>query len=93
MDVFNFVSRWLKKISDQFVRYTQFSQTTYIFILGIFVGIGGGLVSIGFRWLITASINPIRNEIVNSIMNTMKHKNKKKSILRRSMKIKRFFAV
>ncbi len=52
MDVFNFVSRWLKKISDQFVRYTQFSQTTYIFILGIFVGIGGGLVSIGFRWLI-----------------------------------------
>jgi CIC family chloride channel protein len=52
MDVFNFVSRWLKKISDLFVRYTQFSQTTYIFILGIFVGIGGGLVSIGFRWLI-----------------------------------------
>lgn len=52
MEVFNFLSRWIKKLSDLFVSYTKFSQTTYIFILGIFVGIAGGLVSIGFRWLI-----------------------------------------
>lgn len=52
MAVFNLFSRWLKKLSDSFVRYTRFSQTTYIFILGIFVGIAGGIVSVGFRWLI-----------------------------------------
>ncbi|OQX95715.1 hypothetical protein B6I21_04035 [candidate division KSB1 bacterium 4572_119] len=42
----------LKKLSDSFVQYTQFSQSTYLFILGIIVGILGGFVSIGFRWLI-----------------------------------------
>ena len=52
MQIFGLLSRWAKKISDSFVAYTQFSQTTYIFILGIIVGMAGGLVSIGFRWLI-----------------------------------------
>ncbi|MBC8185121.1 chloride channel protein [candidate division KSB1 bacterium] len=42
----------IKKLSDKFVQYTQFSQTTYVFILGIIIGILGGFVSIGFRWLI-----------------------------------------
>lgn len=52
MNVFRTLSRGARKLSDLFVRYTQFSQTTYIFILGILVGIFGGLVSVGFRWLI-----------------------------------------
>ncbi len=52
MDFFYSLSKWIKKLSDLFVRYTRFSQTTYIFILGIIVGIAGGLISIGFRWLI-----------------------------------------
>lgn len=52
MEFFNVLSSWIKKLSDLFVRYTRFSQTTYIFILGIFVGIAGGFVSVGFRWLI-----------------------------------------
>jgi len=42
----------IKKFSDKFVQYTQFSQTTYVFMLGIIIGILGGFVSIGFRWLI-----------------------------------------
>lgn len=52
MDVFRVITARVRKMSDAFVRYTQFSQTTYIFILGIIVGIAGGLISIGFRWLI-----------------------------------------
>jgi len=42
----------LKTLSDIFVRYTQFSQSTYLIILGIIVGVLGGFVSIGFRLLI-----------------------------------------
>lgn len=46
------VGYYIKKLSDKFVQYTKFSQNTYVFILGILVGILGGFVSIGFRWLI-----------------------------------------
>ena len=52
MDVFGAVAARVRKLSDAFVRYAQFSQNTYILILGIIVGIAGGFVSIGFRWLI-----------------------------------------
>ena len=43
---------FIRKLSDKFIQYTQFSQTTYVFILGIIIGILGGFVSIGFRSLI-----------------------------------------
>ena len=43
---------WLKKASDAFVHYTQFSQTTYLLILGILVGVLSGFVAVGFRLLI-----------------------------------------
>lgn len=43
---------YIKKLSDAFVRYTQFSQNTYILILAIIVGILGGFGAIGFRKLI-----------------------------------------
>ncbi|NOZ61397.1 MAG: CBS domain-containing protein [Calditrichaeota bacterium] len=43
---------WPKKVSAAFVRYTQFSQTTYILILGIIVGVLSGFVAVGFRLLI-----------------------------------------
>ncbi len=43
---------YIKKLSDAFVRYTQFSQNTYILILAIIVGVLGGFAAIGFRKLI-----------------------------------------
>lgn len=52
MDVFHAIANRIKIISDAFVRYTKFSQNTYILILGIIVGVAGGFISIGFRWLI-----------------------------------------
>jgi CIC family chloride channel protein len=52
MDFFRVVAARARKSSDAFVHYTQFSQNTYILILAIIVGIAGGFVSIGFRWLI-----------------------------------------
>ena len=42
----------IKRLSDSFVRYTQFSQNTYIIILAIIVGVLGGFAAIGFRKLI-----------------------------------------
>jgi CIC family chloride channel protein len=47
-----FVKTRIKRLSDAFVRYTQFSQNTYILILAIIVGILGGFGAIGFRKLI-----------------------------------------
>ena len=53
MDKNNIVTKGIiKRLGDKFVEYTQFSQTTYVFILGIIIGIFGGFVSIGFRSLI-----------------------------------------
>ena len=52
MDVFGTVAGAVRKLRDAFVRYTQFSQNTYILILGVIVGIAGGFIAIGFRWLI-----------------------------------------
>ncbi len=51
-DIVNPERNILQKITDAFVRYTQFSQTTYVLILGIIVGIFSGFVAVGFRWLI-----------------------------------------
>ena len=42
----------IKRLSDAFIHYTQFSQNTYIIILSIIVGILGGFAAIGFRMLI-----------------------------------------
>jgi len=42
----------IKKISDMFVQYTKFSQTTYLMILAVIIGILGGFGAIGFRALI-----------------------------------------
>lgn len=47
-----FQKGYVKKLSDRFVQYTQFSQTTYLLILGIIVGVFSGFIAIGFRLLI-----------------------------------------
>lgn len=46
------VKNRIKRLSDAFIRYTQFSQNTYIIILAIIVGILGGFGAIAFRKLI-----------------------------------------
>ena len=43
---------FIKKLSTAFVRYTQFSQTTYILLLGIIVGVLSGFGAVVFRYLI-----------------------------------------
>ena len=42
----------IKKLCDSVVKYTKFSQTTYLMILAIVVGIFGGFGAIAFRMLI-----------------------------------------
>ena len=52
MNVFRQAKKITNSLSNSFVKYTKLSQTTYLMILAIMVGIFGGFGAIGFRMLI-----------------------------------------